>query len=71
MSSIESPPVGQRFVWTISWICIVLSAGTISQEMEHRMCKYNIAACGRRILPHRLGHTGGHDCLPLLFYALN
>ena len=69
MHSIESPPVGQRFVWTISWICVVLSIGTISQEKEHRMCKYNIAALGRRILPQRLGQSAGRDCLILSIHA--
>lgn len=62
MHSIESPPVGLRFVWTISWICVVLSTGTISQEMEHRMCNDNIAALVKRTLPHRLGQSTGHDC---------
>jgi hypothetical protein len=49
MPSIASPLAGQRFVLTTYW-----SSGTSSTNAtgEHGMCKTNIAAHDRRILPH-------------------
>src|SRR5712691_10064146 len=56
MPSIASLPVGQRFAWTISWSCGAFSTGSIRQERVHQMCKINIAAYERRMLPHGAGN---------------
>ncbi len=69
MHSIESPTAGQRFASTISWICIVLSTGAMVQKKERKMCKNNIAADDKRILPHRLGQLAESDCLLLVSYG--
>jgi hypothetical protein len=53
MPSIASPLADQRFVWTISWNCDAFSTSVSSPGKERGVCKDNIAACDRRILPHR------------------
>lgn len=53
MHFIASLRAGHRFVWTISWSFGVLSTGSERLAREHQMCKVNIAAVERRIMPHR------------------
>ena len=52
MPSIAYPPDGQRFVWTTFWNCDACSTGASKAGRESIVCKGNIAAYGRRTLPH-------------------
>jgi hypothetical protein len=52
MPSIASPLAGQRFVWTTFWNSGTSSISASATVREHKMCKMNIAAVGRTIMPH-------------------
>src|ERR1035437_8543670 len=53
MHLIASLQAGHRFVWTTFWSFGVLSTGSERLAREHRMCKVNIVASGKIIMPHR------------------